>query len=1084
MTYFAHKDIESSNPSFVRTGMFRTWFAAVCLCIGYLILQAGSALAKPIVLDFEDLPVTRNSVLLAQYADRGVTFNSPYILNYAGTFAHSGSKALEPCYGHEFCYWPLAMDFTAPQKRVKVWVGSRYPLDQAKTVVLRVFHGNMLLASSQATIPPNANPTPVNTPLLVQVQESTITRAEVRFWPETVPNDIVVDDVEFDQAGPPPTCTATSIPVITLAPPPDEPLQFNVFTLNGAISTESPLYSVSVKVTGSGGSRTSDLAVGLDVPSNGGALPMWQYHGLLYSGANTITVEATNCKGTGTAILQVTFAPILAGTRLVMTALDVTQAVHDANKNALRRAAAKQTVARVYLRVDGPTSEIRHMGGSLVASRTFGPSLFTGSITSLNEITVSSSSDDAPQRRDVNLTVNFILPPDWIRAGNLTLKFVPRIGGDPGVLNLPCDGCANETAAGQPREYPFVAVPPMSILSVPITFPDGSSPAASALIDTFNYIADTYPIADLRVTPSPTGLTIPSSVSLDCFTVLSHLQANFSLADSPRSFIYGVMPRGLGCSGMAPQLFSWYAIGHGVVNNNRGWVAAEEIGHDLGRCHASCAHGEGGFCQGAFDDCPEPWPYEDGGTGSEKDVGFSTVQMIAIPASGPYPSWPPCSPGGTEYCKYNDYRAHDIMDPLGGAPVWISDVTWEAIFSRLLALSPELAPPLPPDISEKRQYLLVRGKLEPGGQIKMLPLYKAAIAPRPSRRVEGGSYTIELQGTEGQSLLTQYFEPTLYTHSNDLGFTELVPFVKGAQRLVVWRQNAAGREPLAKVVFAGKRPTVQLSAPKGGDRWPVAGRKVITWKAIDQPLKKLNYAVQYSRDGGQHWLPLGLDVRGGALSVDVSRLAGSEHAMIRLLATDGANTTEVRSKVFSVANKHPVVAINVSGGERSFPVGEAIWLEAKGWDLEDGFLGDNTFEWIRDRNVPLGSGRSIQIDGLEPGDHTISVVVRDTGGALSRATKKIHVRPVVPLADVRLDQSCRVGTPILLDGRGSRGVGRLNFTWTIVEGPRAARAELSNNHDATPYFRTNVPGDYVIELKVRDTIGSGSAVRVSIAVNK
>ena len=71
---------------------------------------AGGASGSPVVIDFENLPApgldgTAPPVAVTdQYASRGVTFNGPQALDYSRGklqipgFAHSGTKAIEPCH--------------------------------------------------------------------------------------------------------------------------------------------------------------------------------------------------------------------------------------------------------------------------------------------------------------------------------------------------------------------------------------------------------------------------------------------------------------------------------------------------------------------------------------------------------------------------------------------------------------------------------------------------------------------------------------------------------------------------------------------------------------------------------------------------------------------------------------------------------------------------------------------------------------------------------------------------------------------------------------------------------------------------
>lgn len=103
--------------------------------------QAGSSgLAGPVhqagtttVINFDDLVTegwgTAGPIFVTnQYASKGVTFSGVRAIDYSKGlaipgFAHSGSIALEACYGSEFCTDPIVMVFNPPVSFVKVWVG-------------------------------------------------------------------------------------------------------------------------------------------------------------------------------------------------------------------------------------------------------------------------------------------------------------------------------------------------------------------------------------------------------------------------------------------------------------------------------------------------------------------------------------------------------------------------------------------------------------------------------------------------------------------------------------------------------------------------------------------------------------------------------------------------------------------------------------------------------------------------------------------------------------------------------------------------------------------------------------------------
>ena len=79
-----------------------------------------------------------------------------------------------------------------------------------------------VVGTADATLPPSANPTPIRTPMAINLPNARIRRLEVSVT--TGGGDtsgLGVDDVEFTTAGPPPPCLATGPPTVEVSQPPD-----------------------------------------------------------------------------------------------------------------------------------------------------------------------------------------------------------------------------------------------------------------------------------------------------------------------------------------------------------------------------------------------------------------------------------------------------------------------------------------------------------------------------------------------------------------------------------------------------------------------------------------------------------------------------------------------------------------------------------------------------------------------------------------------------------------------------------------------------------------------------------------------
>jgi hypothetical protein len=141
-----------------------------------------------------------------QYASKGVNFSGARAIDFSKGmaipgFAHSGTIALEACYGSEFCTDPIEMDFNQPQSSVKVWVGidTQSTAKQRYIVELSAFDATgQQVAYKYAVLNPITGPAPIQTPL--QVSGSNIVRATVSYAPPSPSynNGLAIDDVEFN----------------------------------------------------------------------------------------------------------------------------------------------------------------------------------------------------------------------------------------------------------------------------------------------------------------------------------------------------------------------------------------------------------------------------------------------------------------------------------------------------------------------------------------------------------------------------------------------------------------------------------------------------------------------------------------------------------------------------------------------------------------------------------------------------------------------------------------------------------------------------------------------------------------------
>jgi hypothetical protein len=152
----------------------------------------------------------------------------------------------------------------------------------------------------------------------------------------------------------------------------------------------------------------------------------------------------------------------------------------------------------------------------------------------------------------------------------------------------------------------------------------------------------------------------------------------------------------------------------------------------------------------------------------------------------------------------------------------------------------------------------------------------------------------------------------------------------------------------------------------------VDGRQVISWTAGHPEELPLQFLVFYSHTDGQTWQPANLPLEDRELELDFDQLPGGERCRVKVLATDGANTTEVESGTFRVAEKGLRATILAPEDGATFPLGQAIWLRGQGFHLEEQRPELEDLTWTSSIDGELGSGSVVEV-GPSQGRHDITL---------------------------------------------------------------------------------------------------------------
>jgi hypothetical protein len=1108
------------------------WIIFGVILIGLIALSVtqrlGDQLARvaastaPVVINFDNLTaggpggVGAIVVVNSQYNSQGITFNGAVALDYSKGlpipgFAHSGNVAIEQCYSQEFCFTPIEMTFTAAQRRVKVWVGFRGRLDQARTVLLRGFDaGGAEVIRTTATLPASPSSQPIRIPLEITASGEIIKRAAVSFDPSYLMNGLAVDDVEFDTPGPEPVCSPTVAPAVILSQPSNGlTVQTNEFMLQGTINlpASAPLQSAILFVQGSEGTKTVNLLAS-NLSSNDGAFGPTRIQGMLSPGANTIYIEVQNCRNFTSVFRTVTYTPIASDARVELMGIEVTQAIQDIN-NTVPLIAGKRTVARVYLRLTGGTSEIRNVSAALNACRPLGDSSICGetlpNIYSLKSITLNSATDLTARRRDINASLNFELPLDWVTEGRLHLG-VSHLEIDGNRLSLPCDKCDNPWPVSPifPLFYQFQSAPPVRLLLVSVPYAiagmNGGLPYVPRALDldlVESWLRRAYPTGSVEVTrvtsTTLSGVPDVDFNSGDVNSLLSDMRSkDLRGGGDERAHYFGLVFSGggfmRGSAGVPSSVGSGPGGACGAGSNPANcaawdfdgsfgdWYTGHELGHTYGRKHPDfVSNSSPPVCR----------PGSQDGTSPDKDYPFDNGFL-----SDPDLLYFGFDVGDARLSITPQVYAPDVWTDMMTycANEWISSYTYSAILDRLREIENGARP-----FAGDEQETLSEQPLNDGlFVLGTINLTKNSVQIRPFSRLQGlkatprpanSSFSIDLLGAGG-SLLARYpFDPKQLSdippEADKLAsFSEVVAFLPGTIRIVISQDGAE----IASRAVSANAPQVTITSPNGGET--LQGEAVtVRWQANDADGDPLTFSVLYSANGGQSWQTLAVWLTGGSHQVNLADLPGSDRALFRVIATDGVNTgADDSDAVFSAPNKPPRANILSPASQGRFSTVQTVVFTGAANDLEDGNLAGAALQWSSDRQGALGAGRSIAVTDLAPGAHTITFEARDQSGAIGRASIQILVTAAPPVADAGPDQQAASGATIQFDGRNSRGFGSLSYQWTLLSRPLGSQATLTSANTAQPSLTGDQIGEYVVQLVVRDGSGAQAVDRVMATI--
>jgi len=185
----------------------------------------------------------------------------------------------------------------------------------------------------------------------------------------------------------------------------------------------------------------------------------------------------------------------------------------------------------------------------------------------------------------------------------------------------------------------------------------------------------------------------------------------------------------------------------------------------------------------------------------------------------------------------------------------------------------------------------------------------------------------------------------------------------------------------------GEAPLVELAWDPGEG---AEGVRVVRWRGEHPQGRPLRYLLSYSADDGQTWRPLSLPVAETEHEVDFARLPGGARCVLRVLASDGVNTTAALSKTFSRPVQPCYAMILEPEDGTACGAADRVRLQGQGYYLEERQPELDRLDWVSSLDGPLGEGAIVELSGLSPGTHTITLTA-GREGRTGAATVTIRV---------------------------------------------------------------------------------------------